>query len=328
MKLRKEETDLKKRILRISAEVLILLMAIIVFVLVNDQITQNRKKRINKIEDSYLYAYQVESISINDNDLVLDGWFVELESVRNQSIIVDKDNKLGVLLYNTNNNQENDKSIVEGLCMDVSYSDRPDVNEYLKCEYDYSHCGFKASINLDQIDLEKGQYQIVFKPDNDSLNGVMSDTYVNKGKLQFVNSEDYIELDVSGTSLEKVVNNGIYVAGCKDYSVCIYQYDSSLYWIVSTESMRNNDYGVQWAIDTTQYGKISPERIEKGQYWEEYSDSFTDYEITDDSYCDKYRVYKRELPKDFSITIMYTGFWNNTERIWLRYFRPVYNSEE
>ena len=40
--------------------------------------------------------------------------------------------------------------------------------------------------------------------------------------------------------------------------------------------------------------------------------------------CGRYRVCKRKLPEEYSITSIVTGYYKNDKWIWKNYFRPVY----
>ena len=60
-----------------------------------------------------------------------------------------------------------------------------DVNEFFKCEYDYTNCGFLARIKKENIDLKNGQYQIIFKGNKNNYdNDIQSNSYIDKGKLK------------------------------------------------------------------------------------------------------------------------------------------------
>ena len=306
-----------------------LLISIVVgFVLVNEQISQDNKCSFQFIKVSNKYVYQVEEIGIDNDELVIKGWFIELFSIQNKiRENINTDGDLGIVLYDLEgkNDSKDNSSTNKGIPLSVSRIIRNDVNEYFKCEYDYSKCGFVAKTNLSEIDFYNGKYQIVFKVKAEGVEGISTSTFIDNGVLKYVDPRDYMELEVENTDLEEIVEKGYCVLSYPQQHICIYQYEQKLYWIAEQgytfdESTRTY---MQYQLETTQFNKLPRNRIEKGNYWSDIGGPFEAYEVTDTLNCGKYRVSVRDIPQEYSITWIYTGCYID-KWIWRRDFRPVY----
>ncbi len=230
---------------------------------------------------------------------------------------MNNNKKFGVVLYDLNNSVEkdldgNDKPCI-GIIMKMQYCDRFEVNEYFKCEYDYSKCGFTATVKMTDIDITNGEYQIVFKPEEEGEKGIVgnANAYLDKGELIYINPKDKIELDVAGTDLEPIIKNGICVASCPEYGICIYQNNWKLFWITNSDFKFENDNStrIEWQLRTTQFNNLPKERTENGWYWSNIGDIYEKYEITNTMNCGKYRVSARDIPVEYSIVRESTGYY-------------------
>jgi len=321
---------ISKNNLRLVISLLFIVLFIIVIYIINLYIDKNRRISFKFSEDSNTCAYQIEEIFVDEDNLVLKGWFIELERVRNVPQKIEKNNKLGVLLYDLKSGQEinieNENKSFKGIECTVERVNREDVNKYFECGYDYSECGFIARINKKDIDLNNGEYQIVFKEDiNQYLGGVITSIYIVKGKIQYVNPKEYYQIDVQGTDLEKIVNNGICLACISDNHMCIYQYKGEIYWIAGEDFYFEDDGStvIQYQMETTQFDKLPKDRIESACFWSNISGEFETYEITDKMNCGKYRVSVRKIPQEYSVYKIWTGYCINDSWIWYRSFRPL-----
>ena len=320
-----------KKVKRIAAEIAIVLVLLVGFIVINEQIRQNRENSFKPITDNNMFAYQIDEITIEEQDLVIRGWFFELKKYRNTERETHARNKLGILLYNIDNEFEKDLAGYikpqMGVSMRVDFFERSDVNEYFKCEYDYSSCGFEARIEKSNLDLMNEVYQIIFKPDYEKTDGILSNTYIDKGKLCYVNPQKKIQIEVLGTDLEKVVNNGVCVASNKDNKIAIYQYNWKLYWIAEKGYNFDEDGStyIQYQIGTTQFHKLPSGRTDNGWYWDNIGTDFENNEITNTMNCGEYRVYVRDIPIDYSVTGIETGYYNNGKWEWYEFVRPRYS---
>ena len=326
---------MKKKIIRHFMQFAVVCIVIIGFILINEQITDYKTNSFIFSNDSCDIAYQVEYSGVENEDFVIKGWFFELKSFRNNEREVDDNRKPIILLYDINSEKKdkNDKSeneeMLTGIAAKLEWYDRPDVNAYFSCQYNYTRCGFTARIPKGKIDLEDGQYQIIIKylTDNSDFSGIGSTTFIDKGKLSYINPKDKIELDVDGTYLESIVNEGICVISYPEFHIAVYQKDWKLYWIADEEYSFEEDAStyIQYQIDTTQFDKLPTGKNENGPFWGNMGGYFEEGEITGIKNCGKYRVYMRDIPKDYSVVIMATGYYDNGEWKWRRYFRPIYN---
>lgn len=319
-----------KKAIEISVKIAVIIILFIGFMLLNDYIDSSRKSEFEYIPDSNSYAYQVESI-IEDNDYyVVRGWFFELKSVRNSPKEIDNDKDMGLILYNLKSkegeNVDGSKKRKKGIALNVERKIRLDVNDYFKCEYDYSKSGFEAKIKKSDLDTESGEYQIIIKPDQNLPYGIDTDAYIMFGKLQSSSLEDENILDIQGTDLEEIVTNGYCLASCPENHIYIYQYEKKLYWIADSEFPFEGDGGtyIQYQIETTQFDKLPNYRTDNGWYWSTIGGDFESYEISSEMNCGKYRVCVRDIPDEYAITQIITGYYVDDRWIWKKSLRPKF----
>ncbi len=281
------------------------------------------------IEDSDNYAYQIESVNVEGDDLVVKGWFFELKKVRNTEQKVTGNKKTGIVIYDINSQIEKDMDGIEkpkkGISLKVQYVDRYDINEYFKCEYDYSKCGFIARTDKHNIDMIDGEYQIIIKPEEDGVNGISSNAFIDKGKLQYVNPKEYVILSKDDEDCSQITSQGTCLVSLPAYHMYVYQYGWNLYWI--TDDHYNFDVTgntiIQFQISTTQFDRLPTDRVQNAVFWGNESDSFEKYEITKDGNL-KYRISVRSIPKDYAVVRILTGFYENNKWVWRKEFRPIY----
>ncbi len=313
-----------------------LTLVVIAFVIVNVFINNKKKRYCVFIDDFTEYAYEIEGIATEGEYFVVKGWFFELEKVRNEERNRDKKDKTGIMLWDVNSATEYGVDgylgVDNALAMNMEYTLRQDVNKYFECEYDYSHCGFVAKIEKSKLDLDNKEYQIIIQPDEGGMSGIPSSSYISNGKLTHVSKAKSASIETEGTDLENIVDEGKLMAVIPEQHTMIYQYDWKLYWIVEKDTnsfLSNNENAViQYMIDTTRFDKLPQHRIERGWYWDEMGSNFINYEITDRINCGKYRVYERDIPSDYPVTLIDTGCFENGEWIWRKTIRPCYGFVE
>ena len=174
---------------------------------------------------------------------------------------------------------------------DVSYGlQRSDVAGYFNSERDYSKTGYVVTVP-----------------------GVQS-------------QRGFVPPDVAGTDLEEIVQNGYLRVYRPDYACYVYQYKGYLYWIADKafHFEENRKTYIQYQLWTTQTEKLPEKRLKNKWYWDNIGGYFEKFEITDTVNCGKYRVCKRKLPTEYSITAIVTGFYKNKKWVWQNYFWPVY----
>lgn len=321
----------KNRVLVITVKVAIIIILIVGFVLYNEVINDNNKKLFVPIEDSNKYAYQIEDVKIDNEYLVIKGWYFELLKVRNNDRKLTETQKTSIILYDINSSDsgvdsDGTRKKRTGLNADMEYVIRNDVNNYFKCEYDYSKCGFIARIDKENLDLLNGHYQIVIKSNEGSKEGIMTNEYLVDGKLIHINPKDRVGLNVVGTDLQPIVDEGTCLVSNPQYHIYLYQYEGKFYWIAEKGFDFEKDGGtfIELLIETTQFDKLPQERIDRGDYWGSEGFYFEKNEITDQFNCGEYRVQVMDVPREYSVTLMKTGYYLKNKWIWNNSFRPIY----
>lgn len=273
------------------------------------------------VSDDFSWVYQVDSIEGKDKQLEIKGWAFAL----NQNA---GENQFEIILHNT----ETGKNIYPK----ISYEAREDVNEYFLCEYDYTQSGF--IVVLSEKKLKGGVYEILLRPEN-SKKAYATNVYYAEGKMTFVNPEEFVPLNVAGTDLETVVENGVLRVYRPDYGMYVYQYEGELYWIAeSWYDFVENDTYVQYQIFTTQVNNLPQDRLDHGWYWSNIGFYFKTKEMTEWN-TGSYRVAKSVLPTEYSVRQIRTG--NHTDGIpeayksnytlgwiWKTNFRPWYEFDK
>lgn len=319
----------KKKALKIALEIGIMLVIVVAFVLINEQVTENNKCSFVPKADSFYYAYQIEDVIISENDLILKGWFFELEEVRGKRKEDDSVNKkMGVLLYDLSdkeavNNGEGKKTT--GISLNVEYTDRYDVNEYFECDYDYSKSGFVARIDMGLLDLMNKEYQIVLKPESEGKDGILTSCYIYRGQLNRIPSADMLDLDFTGTDLEKELSGGYLLASNPEKHLVIYQKGYKMYWIID-KNMYPKEKGkvdLYYTIETTQSDKLPQRDKSNGRLYHYFSSYFDSYEITKEMDCGDYRVCTRDIPLEYSVYCYTNKLQFGKNIIYQGFYRPI-----
>lgn len=323
-----------KKSLGIAAMIGVALISIIIFILINIDIDEKRRNSFVLAGDKNSCAYQVEKIDIEDEDLVITGWFFNLRKVSDVSQEINEVDDLGILLYDINNKETeiiyDYVDIANGLECSVKRFERLDVNEFFKCEYDYTNCGFLARIKKENIDLKNGQYQIIFKGNKNNYdNDIQSNSYIDKGKLIYISPKEYYPINVKETDLEEIVEKGVCLASILEYHMVVYQYGKKIYWIADKDYCFEEDGNTYliYRSYTTQFNKLPASRIENGYYDSNDDANFEDFEITNLKNCGEYRVCERDIPNDFAVYYIQIGQYRD-DWVWKRAIRPVINLDK
>lgn len=268
------------------------------------------------------FEFQVDSIQFTNNQLKIEGYAFMYLSYRNEDTAVDgSPDEIIPAIYLKSTNE-----IGKMREMKLEYGiARQDVNNYFKCEYDYTHTGFKATIDATAID-KNAEYEILVKYPG-VFSPFHSGNYICRNEVYRISRNEYIEPEVKGTDLENIVNSKSCVVYNPDHHCWVYQKDNKLFWIVDENFYFEDDGStyIQYQIDTTQFDKLPKDRFDNGWYWSNIGGNFEDYEITDDMNCGKYRVCCREIPQEYSVTAIYTGYYTDEHWVWQECFRPMYD---
>ena len=195
--------------------------------------------------------------------------------------------------------------------LETSYGiSREDVNEYFGEDIDYTRTGYEAVMDVP----EGPEYEVLVK----------------FGATQPMSTGVYIPerrdagLKVAGTDLEKIVREGFLLVDRPERHCRVYQFEGELYWIVDDGFDFEDDGStyVQYQLWTTTPGRLPKKRTDNGWFWDNIGGNFEDYEVTGEIDCGEYRVMKRELPTEYAITSIVTGYYKNEDWVWKEYFRP------
>ena len=263
------------------------------------------KKRVpfNADTSSTAFCFQIEKAVIDKNTLYLNGFAFEY----NRAPATPK-----IMLRTTSSGELTPFSVKYG-------STRTDVNDYFLSEYDYTNVGFEASGNI----IPDEEYEIMIRWPLSIT--VSSGVFITGEDVHYVSHVISPSEELSLTEPElsyDFVLNGTLLLYRPDFHLWIYQHKNALYWIADKEFQfeDNNETYIQLMIETTQVDKLP---IYRQIYRNDnIGGFFEDYELTGD--FGNYRVMKRVLPTEYSITSVMTGYYKNKAWIWKNYFRPIY----
>ena len=318
----------KKKRNRIIGNVVAIVIIVVAFLIINRRIEQGYRQRFSLSADDAHYCYGIDSLEREGDLLKLKGWFFELKSVQKKPQDVRSENGellLGLIpldeaIVNT--------KVEDAIVMNIErkHEDRPDVNEYFLCEYDYSKCGFTATIDCNDIDLESNSYRIAIKADvGMSSESVLTNVYLTENGISYTDPRQSPKLDTEGTDIDRIVKDGVRLSSRPDFDCYVYQLGDKLYWIADN-SYAFNDNGatyIQYQMNTTQFDKLPQERIENNWFFSNIGDYFESHEITNEINCGKYRVSVRDIPKEYSVVDIETGYFTG-EWVWHELFKPNY----
>ena len=209
----------------------------------------------------------------------------------------------------------------------MEYVERKDVNEYFLCEYDYLQSGFRAKLSTDIINLNEDNLEVLLRIKG-KRRTYQTGVYISKGNLMYTNPLEFEPLDVKGTDFEEIVENGVLRVYRPDYHAYVYQYERELYWIMRDGYAfnKNNDTYVQYHTKTTQNERLPLYRRNNDWYFDDLGFGFKEKEIEIQN-VGGYRIAKKALPEEYSVTMIWTGNYSAGEWEWRSDFRPWYEFE-
>lgn len=251
-------------------------------------------------------CFQIDEARIDDDKLTFSGF----------AFVFDKlVSDLGFTLKSTKTGKEIKSDVEYGLL-------RRDVARYFNnSEQDYTKTGFTANVS-DICGGEEYEILVNLKKFVSFPAGV----FITGTDVHYTKQDSFIAPEVTGTDLEEIVNKGYLRVYRPDRGCYVYQYKGCLYWIAD-KSFNFEDGGttyIQYQLWTTQIDKLPQKRLKNKWYWDNIGGFFEKHEITDKINCGRYRVCKRKLPEEYSITSIVTGYYKNGKWIWRNYFRPMY----
>lgn len=257
-------------------------------------------------EDDFSWVVQIDKVKVEKGKVVIEGFAFELENDA-------KSDAFDVILRNINTG--------EYAFLKMKYQERKDVNDYFSCSYDYTDSGFVAYISERKVDLFNEEYELLIRPKRKQP--FRFNTFLVEGKLKYIDPEEKLTPDVTGTDLVPVVNEGYAKVLRPDIGMYVYQHNNCLYWIIEPKYNNIDSNGhIQYKLCTTQAGRLVDINSEKSSNWDNREFWLTDNESLMIN-TGQYLVIKKELPDSYSVTKILTGK-QTKEWIWLEYFRPYY----
>lgn len=241
------------------------------------------------------YCFQVDSVEFTDGTIELNGFTFRYEHFSSDySLLLRAEDGTRIEL---------EKEIVP----------RSDVNNYFLCDYDYTSSGFTA-----RGAVEEGEYEVLIKwPWSIALS---TGVFINSDGVHYVSEKEFEAPEINADFIQK----GVVRVYRPDFHCWVYQYEGSLYWIVDQDFNFEEDDTtyIQYQLWTSQRENLPPKRLDNNWLWDNIGGNFEDYEVQDD--FGEYRVMRRELPTEYPITAIVTGYHKNRKWIWRNYFRPIY----
>lgn len=210
-----------------------------------------------------------------------------------------------IILYDLNTKNKIYPKITTGL-------KRDSVNEYFNSDCDYSNCGFEANISSSN----NSDYEILVKFKGSKE--LRTNTFLIHGRIMYI---DDFGLPTNNY-INEVFNNGICLV--MENSCLVYQYDRKLYWFLDKDFPLESDGRtiILYELFTVDSFNSDSYSIRTGinKKWINYSFVFEDNEIQS---FGNYRIAVQDLPTDFPIVSILTGYYKNGKKEWQKYFRPI-----
>ncbi len=319
----------KKKRNWIIVNVVELVAIVVLFIIINFSINQEWEQRFTLVADGPQYCYGIDSFIREDDLFTLKGWFFEPKSIQKNPQSVSSEGAERMIALIPIEEDIVGTTVENAVVMDVETmnENRPEVNEYFTCEYDYSKCGFMATLDCGDIDLNSTSYRVAIKLDaSRSSRAILTNVYITEKGVAYTDPRQSPKLDTEGTDLDKIVKEGVELVSRPDVGCYVYQLGDKLYWIADEgfAFCENGSTYIQYQMDTTQIDKLPAERLENNWFWSNIGGYFEQYEITNQINCGKYRVSVRDIPKDYSVISITTGYHDGENWIWDELFRLNY----
>lgn len=170
---------------------------------------------------------------------------------------------------------------------------------------------FLASVPVDTE--EKYHVLVQFK----IYQPVSTFTYVNNNRVEYV-SGTVVDPDIRDTDLGMIVRNGILKVYEPKFDVYVYQFNRRLYWLIGSPIDKRTE--IIFHLHTNEPDRL-PEHRKKYKFDNRGFRAGAKNELTRQMRCGKYRVFEREIPKEYNITAVWVGFNTGGKITWSRWFR-------
>lgn len=121
---------------------------------------------------------------------------------------------------------------------------------------------------------------------------------------------------LSAPGMEEITDHGVLKEYNEENDVFVYQYHGKIYWFIGQDIPQNSE--IIYHLYTNEPERLPAER----QRWQFDNRGF----FADDresEYCGRYRVFAADIPTDYAVTSISTGFSTEGEICWIDSFRPV-----
>lgn len=265
------------------------------------------------------FAFQLDKVSIEESKLSLTGFcfpygFELTDSEQKDINLRWDDEKYTIVLKSVDDGSIHTTNMTRNI-------NNKEIEEYFRCKHKYEKVGFNAQIDVNEIDLDL-EYEVLVQSGKLFL---PTKTYI-KGDLILQSTEEKSpKLDIAGTDLQKIVNDGYLRLYRKDKHCAIYQYEGKLFFIADKqfEFDKNGTTIISCLVHSTQLDKALETEFTKRYHVVDITTNFEKHELTNTMNCGKYRVSAIELPTEYSIASIEIGSFNK-HWVWKERFRTHY----
>ncbi len=272
-----------------------------------EEVKEERSIRELEIELDYDMLSQIEQVSANDGELIIEGWALRINSKNRNTYIVLKSNEKG-----------------EDFVIQTNCTERADIDSIVEDGYDFGKTGFSAKLKESELRSDVS-YEILIVLDYEGEENqvqqkkITTNRYLYDGELYRYRPEEFVKPEIEEESIKEVIDKGVLYGYDIEKGGWIYGYQGMLYWILDAKQFQDvkTSACIPVRIFTTQGDRIPVEREEeykKKGY--DYFEIFLKEKYEVDSGKMKYYVVSMELP-EYLITYVRTGSYGNDGVGWL-----------
>lgn len=266
--------------------------------------------RNQKVEADYNILSSLEEIYIEEGKIEISGWVLHLNARKIALNVVFQPVGSG-----------------EAKVFLTKSVERKDVENYFVPGRAFDECGFE--VDIEKKELKKNVCYEVFlfleyeeeseegKEKVEKCKKVSTGWYYREGKMQRYNPETYVSPDIEDEVLLRVIQEGNLRLFDVNEQIWIYQYGSQLYYIIKTaiESMEKENIGVP-VMPHTSRADLLPES--RRQYGFDHIGFYFEDKTYQKVGVLPYQIVVVDLPKEYPITYISTGMYDNKNNIWIR----------
>lgn len=263
------------------------------------------KERSMEVIQDYNIVNSLEHIEVRDGIIEFSGWALRLNS---------KNLGMKLVFHSVDNSDEK--------IISVDIEDKDDIAEYFDPDWDFGSCGFFGTIKQNKLKKEVCyevllilNYEEEQKVEDDvqvvqNVKKVSTGRYLYNNELYWYNPIEFIAPNVTDVAMQEVIQNGIVRAYDLEKEIWIYEYNSNLYWIINFSLFGSIEERLEIPlfIYTSQVEKLPKDKQDLGR-------DYIGYYLTEEDYLnnkeDFYYIYSTSLSKDYPITSVRTGIYQN-----------------